>query len=81
MSDTETTRSKAVLCNADKNTILAALTHYLESDMADPGARSPAVQEIATGAVEELEEDISLDFEGVADLIRNIKGVEGIEFR
>lgn len=75
------THSKAVLCNADKNTILAALTYYLENEMADPDMRSPGVHAVATGALDDLKEDTSLDAEGVTDLIHNIKGVDGIEFR
>ena len=67
------------LPNQEKNTILAALFHYIESGFGEPFNRSDEVHDLASGEAEDLREDISLDEDGVSELLDRLRQSDGIK--
>ena len=57
------------LDSQDVNTIVAALTYYLESGQGEPSQRTDEIHNLATGDYPGLFEDISMDDEGIESLI------------
>jgi hypothetical protein len=66
------------LSTQDKNTVLAALLHYLEDGLGEPFKRSNEVHLLASGEAEGLNEDISLDQDGVQELLDRLRLSDGI---
>jgi hypothetical protein len=66
------------LSTQDKNTVLAALLHYLEDGLGEPFKRSNEVHRLASGEAEGLNEDISLDQDGVQELLDRLRQSDGI---
>jgi len=63
-----------VFSNQEKNTIIAALTFYMEKAQGEPSGRTDAIHALACGDGHKLDEDISMDEQGIADLIAKIAG-------
>jgi len=67
-------RAMRVFTNQEKNTLIAALHFYLEHDQGEPNSRSDHIHALACGDGHGLEEDVSLDAQGIADLITKVLG-------
>jgi hypothetical protein len=61
-----------IFTRQEKNTLAAALTYYLSNDQGEPSSRSDEIHNIACGEHPLLEEDISMDREGIEDLIGKV---------
>lgn len=59
------------LANQDFNAIVAAVYHYREDGLGEPGNRDDRTHDLACGLVDDgnLSEDISLDGDGLTDLL------------
>jgi hypothetical protein len=66
------------LSSQEKNTLLAALLHYHEDGLGEPFKRSNEVHLLASGEAEDLNEDISLDQDGVQELLDRLRQSSGI---
>ena len=78
---TKSTKTKAILNNAAKNTVLAALYHYQRTDQGKSDFRSFETDQLATGQAEGLAPDEPLDDEGLDGLIEALSDVDAVEFR
>ncbi|MBD2745948.1 hypothetical protein IC232_04465 [Microvirga sp. BT688] len=65
--------------NQEKNTVLAALFHYHKEGLGEPFNRSNEVHALASGEADDLQEDISLDKDGVSELLNQLRQSDGIE--
>jgi hypothetical protein len=66
------------LSNQEKNTVIASLLHYREDGLGEPFKRSNEVHLLASGEAEGLNEDISLDQDGVQELLNRLRKSDGI---
>ncbi|WP_262267227.1 MULTISPECIES: hypothetical protein [Microvirga] len=66
------------LSTQDKNTVIAALFHYHEDGLGEPFKRSNEVHLLASGEAEDLNEDISLDQDGVQELLDRLRHSDGV---
>jgi len=57
----------------EKNTVLAALLHYHDDGLGEPCKRSNDVHLLASGEAEDLDEDISLDQDGVQEPLGRLR--------
>jgi|GEM_PF-6021573 len=60
----------------DKATVVAALTHYMNEGMGEPANRPEAIHELATGLDDSV---VSMDDDGLADLIRRLQGADSVD--
>ena len=59
--------------NQDFNTIIAALAFYREHEQGEPANRSDEIHELACGEAPGMSESISLDKDGIENLISWLK--------
>ena len=67
------------LSTQEKNTVLAALFHYHKAGLGEPFNRSNEVHALASGEADDLQEDISLDQDGVSELLNQLRQSDGIQ--
>lgn len=60
------------LTNQEKNTLIAALTYYMDGGQGEPSSRADDIHALACGEVGGLTEDTSLDDEGIQDLMDKV---------
>ena len=58
-----------ILTNQEKNTLVAALAFYLEKGQGEPNQRTNEIHNLSVGNAPELEEDVSMDDEGIESLM------------
>ena len=58
--------------NQDFNTIIAALAFYREHEQGEPANRTDEIHELACGEARGMDEDISLDDDGIRELIERL---------
>ncbi len=73
-------KTKAILDNAARNTILAALKHYQDTNQGNPDFRSFEVDQVATGAAKDLHAQPALDDEGLDELLKVVWDVDVVVF-
>jgi hypothetical protein len=63
----------------EKNTVLAALFHYHKEGRGEPFNRLNEVHALASGEADDLQEDISVDQNGVSELLNQLGKSDGIK--
>jgi len=62
-----------ILTNQEKNTLVAALTFYTQKGQGEPNQRTDEIHNLAVGDDPDLEEDISMDDEGIGSLLMKVR--------
>ena len=61
-----------ILTNQEKNTLVAALTFYMQAGQGEPNQRTDEIHNLAVGEGQDLQEDISMDDEGIESLLGKV---------